>query len=86
MSSVEEVRRICFYTFIIKTVHLRILQQGTAGLVVAARLTEDPNITVAVLEAGSNLLDDPLVNTPAAALQLVSRPDYDWMIQSVPQV
>ena len=34
-----------------------IIGGGTAGLVVAARLTEDPNITVAVLEAGENRLD-----------------------------
>ncbi|KAI9708737.1 MAG: hypothetical protein M1820_003692 [Bogoriella megaspora] len=59
---------------------------GTAGLVVAARLTEDPNITVGVIEAGKNKLNDPMVNTPAAVLQLLSKPEYDWMIQSVPQV
>lgn len=38
---------------------------GTAGCVVAARLTEDPNITVAVLEAGQNRMDDPNVSTPS---------------------
>jgi choline dehydrogenase-like flavoprotein len=38
---------------------------GTAGLCVAARLTEDPNISVAVLEAGENRMDDPKVTTPA---------------------
>lgn len=36
---------------------------GTAGLCVAARLTEDPNITVGVLEAGENRMDDPAVST-----------------------
>ena len=34
---------------------------GTAGLVVAARLTEDPNITVAVLEAGEDQIGAELL-------------------------
>jgi len=37
---------------------------GTAGLVVAARLTENPDVTVGVLEAGQNHLGDPLIDTP----------------------
>lgn len=51
---------------------------GTAGLVVAARLTENPDVTVGVLEAGKNKLDDPLIDTPAAFLALYSNPEYDW--------
>jgi choline dehydrogenase-like flavoprotein len=38
---------------------------GTAGLAVAARLTEDPNISVAVLEAGEDRMNDPSVSTPS---------------------
>lgn len=44
---------------LLKTWRLIFLQ--TAGLTVAARLTEDPAITVAVLEAGAANIDDPLL-------------------------
>ena len=37
---------------------------GTAGLTLAARLTEDPNITVGVIEAGQNRLADPNILVP----------------------
>ena len=35
-----------------------ILGGGTAGLCVAARLSENPDVTVGVLEAGGNHLED----------------------------
>ena len=34
---------------------------GTAGLVLAARLSENPDISVGVIEAGKNRIGDPLV-------------------------
>ncbi|KIW72222.1 hypothetical protein PV04_00432 [Phialophora macrospora] len=58
---------------------------GTAGLVVAARLTEDPNISVAVLEAGANRMDDPSVSTPSLYPTMIGRPQYDWCMTSIPQ-
>lgn len=58
---------------------------GTAGLTVAARLTENPDVTVGVLEAGKNKLGDPLIDTPGAFLQLFNNPEYDWAFMTEPQ-
>jgi choline dehydrogenase-like flavoprotein len=59
---------------------------GTAGLAVAARLTENPDVTVGVLEAGKNRLDDFLVDTPGVFTQLLGNDEYDWKFMTVPQV
>lgn len=59
---------------------------GTAGLAIAARLTEDEDVTVAVLEAGGNALDDVLVDAPNLFTQLWGKPQYDWNFKTVPQV
>jgi choline dehydrogenase-like flavoprotein len=58
---------------------------GTAGLAVAARLTENPDVTVGVLEAGKNKLDDFLVDTPGVFTQLLGNDEYDWKFMTVPQ-
>ena len=58
---------------------------GTAGLCVAARLTENPEVTVGVIEAGANRMDDPQVYTPSLYPTLIGREKYDWCFQSVPQ-
>ena len=59
---------------------------GTAGLVLAARLSEDPSIRVGVIEAGVSRLGDPNVDFPTGVGKMLDSPDYDWKYRSVPQV
>jgi hypothetical protein len=59
---------------------------GTAGLVVAALLTEDPHVTVAVIEAGGNGLDDFMIDAPNLFTKLYGQAQYDWDYKTVPQV
>jgi choline dehydrogenase-like flavoprotein len=58
---------------------------GTAGLVLAARLSEDASVKVLVLEAGEDLSDDPRVQIPAMWPQLQGT-GADWQLRTVPQV
>lgn len=58
---------------------------GTAGLVVASRLSEDPSQRILVIEAGSNNTDDPRVKTPALYSALMGS-EADWNFHTQPQV
>ena len=60
-----------------------VLGGGTAGLTVAARLAEDPQVCVGVLEAGKDKTRDMLVNTPAMFPQMFGNPEYEWNYMSV---
>ena len=59
---------------------------GAAGLALATRLTENPDVKVGVLEVGSDRRGDPLIDTPAAFTQMLGNPTYDWLYKTVPQV
>ena len=72
--------------FLAQSCDYLIIGGGTAGLCIAARLTENPNVTVGVLEGGENRLDDKNVLTPSLFPTLPGRPEYDWMMESIPQV
>ncbi|KAJ8119608.1 hypothetical protein ONZ43_g3480 [Nemania bipapillata] len=61
-----------------------IIGGGTSGLVVANRLSEDPNTEVLVLEAGKDLSLDPRVNIPAFWTSLMGS-EADWQYKSVAQ-
>lgn len=58
---------------------------GTSGLVIANRLTENPDVKVTVLEAGQDQLKDPRVNIPAFWTSLLAT-DLNWGFASTPQV
>ncbi|KAI0201045.1 hypothetical protein F4808DRAFT_137437 [Astrocystis sublimbata] len=57
---------------------------GTAGLVLAARLSEVPDVQVLVIEAGQDLTSDPRVDMPAMNQSLHNTPS-NWRLQTVPQ-
>ncbi|KAM5536368.1 hypothetical protein V8D89_009966 [Ganoderma adspersum] len=62
-----------------------IIGGGTAGLVLAARLSEDPTKSVLVLEAGGAHLGDPMIDLPASYGKFFKNKEYDWGFMTVPQ-
>ena len=56
---------------------------GTAGCVLANRLSEDPTKKVLVLEAGDRGPNSPLVKIPVAILKLF-KSAYDWNFATAP--
>ena len=62
-----------------------IVGAGSAGCVLAARLTEDPNVKVALLEAGGKN-NSVLVRMPAGAGNVISTPGAcNWGFETEPQ-
>lgn len=66
--------------------HYVVVGGGTAGLVVANRLSEDSNVRVLVIEAGADRTADPLVMTPGLVAGVYGKDEYDWNFTSTPQV
>ncbi|KAL8803987.1 MAG: hypothetical protein Q9182_002859 [Xanthomendoza sp. 2 TL-2023] len=59
---------------------------GTAGLTLAARLSENPNVNVGVIEAGTDRSGDSKVLTPGLATAMWGDGDYDWGFETVGQI
>ncbi|XXG96497.1 hypothetical protein Hte_002780 [Hypoxylon texense] len=61
-----------------------IIGSGTSGLVLANRLSEDPNLHVIVLESGKDRGADPNTLTPGA-WPLMSNSTADWTFHTITQ-
>ena len=61
-----------------------IVGAGTAGCVLANRLSADPGVTVALIEAGPPD-DDPAIRVPAMVAKAIGNPRQSWGYNTVPQ-
>ena len=58
-----------------------VVGSGSAGGTVAARLSEDPNLTVCVLEAGGRDWN-PFIHIPAGFMKTLVDPSVNWLYES----
>jgi choline dehydrogenase len=61
-----------------------IVGAGSAGCVLANRLSEDPNITVLLVEAGGGDRH-PIIDLPVGYASTLANPKFDWCFQTGPE-
>ncbi|KAJ0107624.1 hypothetical protein J7T55_007815 [Diaporthe amygdali] len=59
---------------------------GTAGCVLASRLSSFSHLDILLIEAGPDNNADPKVSTPLISRRMFNDPKYDWNFQTIPQV
>jgi propionyl-CoA synthetase len=67
------------------TFDLIILGAGTAGSLLASRLSASTNLSILILESGENHNKDPNVTCPGYSRRLLGNPKYDWQFQTQPE-
>ena len=58
-----------------------VIGSGSAGGTVAARLSEDPAVTVCVIEAGGRDWN-PFIHIPAGFMKTLVDPSVNWLYES----
>ncbi len=61
-----------------------IIGGGSAGCVLAARLSENPEMSVLLIEAGGEDRN-PLIHIPAGYIKTMVNPAINWMFESEPE-
>ena len=60
-----------------------IVGSGAAGAIVAARLSENPDVRVVLLEAGGKN-NSPLLRVPGLGFAAANHPKYNWCFEAEP--
>jgi len=61
-----------------------VIGSGSAGSVMATRLSEDSGRSVLMLEAGGYIRNDRMIDVPAFGFMAASTDEYDWQYQMKP--